>query len=183
MVSLCRSAQGTPRASAKISQRSRTQLRAKMGADCAAGRTEGAGASEEVPAADQTQTTVAGTGDKISCDAVETVASDGARSGAGADWQQGIGQRAVWQQVVLPVTGDWADAANACAQTSIRLQMMVSAIFTSILSPGGKCSAGRMLLFAGQFLSVLSAARIFDMYFSGSLSNFFLQLLQQSFTS
>jgi hypothetical protein len=120
-------AQGTPRASAEKSQSNRTQLRAKTDADCAVRRTEGAGAIEEIPAADQTQTTVAGTGDKICCDAAETVASSGVRSGAGAALQHGIEQPAMGQQDVLPGACGCAD--TACAQMSNRLQTMVSAIF------------------------------------------------------
>ncbi len=103
-------------------------MRAKTCVDCAVRRTEGAGASEEVPATDQTQITIAGTGDKSCCEAVETVASDGVRSGAGAALQHGIGQAAMGQQAVL--TGTGVCAATACAQMSSRLEMMVSAIFT-----------------------------------------------------
>ena len=104
-------------------------MRSKTDADCVVRRTEGAGAIEFVPAAVQTQTTVAGTGDKICCDAMETVASNGVRSGAGAALQHGIGQLTMGQQAVLACTG--VCAAMACAQMSNRLQTMVNAIFTS----------------------------------------------------
>lgn len=104
-------------------------MRAKTCADCAVRKIEEAGAIEEVPATDQTQTTVTGTGDKICCDAAETVASNGARSGAGAALQHGIGQLAMGQQAVLPCAGICAD--TACAQMSNRLQTMVNAIFMS----------------------------------------------------
>lgn len=69
---------------------SRTQFRANSGAAPAFNEAEVAGEIEGVPAAAKTQTTVAGTRDKIGCEAPDGVASSGAECEVEAVRQQGI---------------------------------------------------------------------------------------------
>ena len=107
---------------------SRTQMRAKSGASAAAKEGETVGQIEVVPAAAKTQTTVAGTEDKIGCEAVVAVASRGRECRAGAVLQQAILPPQP-QSCATVLVGD-ADATIAWPQRSIRLQKMVSAIFT-----------------------------------------------------
>ena len=103
-------------------------MRAKSGASAAAKEGETVGTGKEGPAAAKTQTTVAGTGDKICCEAGATVASTGVEWGAVAALQQAI----LPPQPQSCATGRVGDteAAITWPQRSIRLQTMVSAIFT-----------------------------------------------------
>ena len=105
-----------------------TQMRAKSGASAAVKEGETVGKMEGVPAAAKTQTTVAGTGDKIGCEAVVAVASNGVECGAGDVLQQAILPPQP-QSFATGMVGD-ADATIAWPQRSIRLQKMVSANFT-----------------------------------------------------
>jgi len=123
---------------------SRTQMRANSGASAAAREGETVGETNGVPAAAKTQTTVAGTGDKIwFCEAAGAVASTGTAGAAGAALQQAI---LPWQpQSCAAGLAAGADATAAWLQRSSRLQRMVSAIFTVWLSPVRRVCAGRIL--------------------------------------
>ena len=103
-------------------------MRAKSGASAAAKEGGTVGKMKGVPVAAQTQTTVTGTGDKIGCEAVAAVASNGIECGEGAVLQQAILPPQP-QSCATGLVGD-AEATIACSQRSNRLQKMVSAIFT-----------------------------------------------------
>jgi hypothetical protein len=140
---LCASAQGTPRASAG-NQMSRTQMRAKSGAASVIKTGEKLWETLGDPEAAKTQTTVAGTGDKIwSCEAGVATAVSGCEVGAGADLQQAIRPQQPQSFAAGPVAG--TEAAATWAQTSNRLQRMVSTNFTVWLSSIRRFGAGRIL--------------------------------------
>ncbi len=167
---------------------SRTQLRAKIGAASTVRRVEGAGEKAEVPAAGNTQITNAGAEDKICWEAPVTIAARGAEGGVESVWQHAISQRHPQSQAdALAYVAAGAAATAACAQRNIKLHRMEKTAFTFQLSPYWRWFASRILGFSNHLLvalsSVLSAARTRTMYFSGSLSNFFLQDLQHNFTS
>ena len=107
---------------------SQTQMRANNGASAAAKEGGTVGTIKGVPAAAKTQTTVAGTGDKICCEAAATVASTGVECGAGAVRQQAILPPQP-QSFATGLVGE-ADATATWPQRSNRLHKMVSAIFT-----------------------------------------------------
>lgn len=144
-----------------------------------------AGEIGDVPAVAKTQTTTAGTGDKICCwEPVGTVAVTGAcGTEAGLVAQQGILPPQSHRCAGWLAHGMGTAIAAICPPRNNRLHKMVSVIFTFESSAIRPPVAGRILPFRHHFLSGLSAARIFFRYFAGSLSKSFLQSGQQNFTS
>jgi hypothetical protein len=118
-------------------------MRSKIGAFAAAKEGETVVEIKGVPAAAQPQTTVAGTKDKIWCEAVAVVASIGAECEVGAALQQAILPPQPQSRATGPAAG--AAATTTWPQRSSRLQMMVSAIFTGLLSSSQRAGAGRIL--------------------------------------
>jgi hypothetical protein len=130
---------------------SRTQFRAKSGAASAFKEMVAGVENKGVPAAVKTQTTVAGTGDKMCCEALDDVASSGMECDVEAALQQGIvPPQPQWCTTVRSTTG--VDTARACAQTSIRPHAMANTIFMAWLSSSGKFSAGRLLAITARIL-------------------------------
>jgi len=131
---------------------SRTQFRAKSGAAFAFKENDVGVENNGVPAAAKTQTTVAGTGDKMCCAELDAVASSGRECDVGAALQQGIvPPQPQCGATELSTTG--VDTARAYAQTSIKPHAMANTIFMAYLSATGKFSAGRFLPITAQILA------------------------------
>lgn len=104
-------------------------MRAKRGAAPAVNEGETIGEMEIGLTVVKTETTVAGTGDKIwFCEIDGTVAASGCEAGAGADLQQAIFPPQPQSLATGLVAGTAATAT--WPQRSNRLQKMVSASFT-----------------------------------------------------
>lgn len=173
----------TPRASAKKSQIRRTQFRAKRGAEANEAVERSTGAKTEVPAAENPINTATGTGDKF-CSSEPTRTGV---AGIGLFESEFSEQQAIlppqWQHAFAGVAQVEAASAGNCPSSSTSAHPMATMTFTKILSPNFSKVEAPELAETNHFLSAGSAARIFATYFSGSLSNFFLQLLQHRFTS
>jgi hypothetical protein len=137
---------------AEKNQISRTQFRAKSGAAFAFKAKEETGEIEGVPAAAKTQTTVAGTGDKMCCEPLDGVASSGREWDVEVALQQAI-VPPQWQCRAAGRSTTGVDTASAWAQTSSRPHAMANTIFMTYLSAQGKFPASGILPITAQILA------------------------------
>lgn len=132
----------------------------------------------------KTNKTTAGTGDKICCCALGTVAVTGGwESDAGLVTQHGMMPPLQHDFVGCAAHATGGTTVSACPPRNIRLHRIVSTNFTFLLLPIRLIIPARILPFTAHFLAGLSAARILAMNLAGSLSNSGLQSAQQNFTS